>query len=410
MPKKAKELSALQVRRLSKPGLHAIGGVSGLHMLVKDTGARSWILRVKIGDRRPDIGLGGFPDVTLEQARSRAREVREQIRQGVDPLAARRASLDAMKLAQAKVLTFDQAAKLCWQAKQTEFRNTKHKADWINSLTLYASPVIGELPVADVDLPHVVKVLEPIWTTKTETATRVRQRIESVLSWAKVSKYRTGENPARWKGNLEHALPKPSKVAVIEHYRALPWQEVGAFMAELRKRDGIGARALEFAILTTARSGEVRGATWDEIDFDAKLWVLPATRMKANKIHRVPLSEPAIKLLNSLPRLEGCAYVFPSPRGKMLSDMSINAVTRRMGAAAVPHGFRSSFKDWARSCTRYEDEVSELALAHVSDDKTRAAYARDELLPKRKRLMHEWSKFCDMPATTKTNTIVSIRR
>lgn len=301
MPKKARELTALKVRRLNKPGLHAVGGVSGLDMLVKDTGARSWILQVKVGDRRPDIGCGGFPDVTLEQARNRAHDIREQIRQGVDPIASRRAAGDALKLAQAKMLTFDQAAKLCWQAKVSEFRNTKHKADWINSLTLYASPVIGERPVSDAALPHVAKVLQPIWTTKTETAKRVRQPIESVLSWAKVSEYRTGENPARWKGHLEHALPKPSKVAVVEHYAALPWQDVGEFMVELRKRDGIGARALEFLILTTARSGEVRGATWDEIDFDAKLWTVPAARMKANRTHRVPLSESAIRPLKSCP-------------------------------------------------------------------------------------------------------------
>jgi len=395
MPKKASELSALQVRRLTAPGFHAVGGVAGLHLLVKDTGARSWILRVKVGDRRPDIGCGGFPDVTLEQARQIAREMREQIRRGIDPIAARRATGLALRAAQAKALTFDQAAEACHAAKMVEFRNAKHRDDWISSLERYASKIIGDLPVADIELPHVVSVLKPIWTTKTETATRVRQRIESVLSWAKVSGYRTGENPARWKGNLEHALPKPARLQKIMHYPALPWQEVGAFMIELRKREGIGARALEFAVLTAARSGEVRGATWPEIDLHAKLWTIPATRMKAGKAHRVPLSEPAIKLLKALPRMEGCPYVFPSPRGKMLSDMSINSVTRRMKVDAVPHGFRSTFKDWCRTSTSYQDEVSELALAHVSTDATRAAYARDELLPKRERLMREWAKHCD---------------
>jgi integrase len=408
MPKKALELAAVQVRRLGKPGLHAVGGVSGLHLHVKETGARSWILRVKVGDRRPDIGLGGFPDVTLEQARNRAREVREQIRRGIDPIAARRAVANALRAAQAKALNFDQAAQACHATKIGEFRNAKHKDDWISSLNRYASPVIGSLPVADIELPHLVRVLEPIWTTKTETATRVRQRIESVLSWAKVSGYRTGENPARWKGNLEHALAKPARLQRVTHYPALPWPEVGAFMAKLRKREGIGARALEFAILTASRSGEVRGATWDEIDLRAKLWTIPAERMKAGKPHRVPLSEPAIRLLKGLPRLEGSPYVFPSSRGKQLSDMSINSVTRRMDVGVVPHGFRSTFKDWCRSATSYADEVSELALAHVSTDATRAAYARDELLPKRERLMREWAKFCE--TVSGKSSVVPIRR
>ena len=408
MPKKARELSPLQIKRLSKkPGFPAVGGVAGLHLHVTKTLAASWILRATIGDDRADLGCGGYPDVTLAQARESAREKRSQIDRGIDPREAGRAVRLALKAAQAKALTFDQAATACHAAKMVEFRNAKHRDDWISSLTRYASPIIGQLPVAQVDLPHVVNVLEPIWTTKTETATRVRQRIEAVLSWAKVGLYRTGENPARWKGNLEHVLPKPSKVAVIEHYPAIPWQDVGAFMVELRKREGIGARALEFSILTAARSGEVRGAKWDEIDLAAKLWTVPAERMKANKTHRVPLSEPAIKLLKSLPRLQGCSYVFPSPRGKMLSDMSINSVTRRMGVDAVPHGFRSTFKDWCRSVTSFQDEVSELALAHVSTDVTRAAYARDELLPKRERLMRDWGRYLEtVPSTGK---VVPIR-
>jgi integrase len=395
MPKKAKERSAVEVKRLSKkPGFHAVGGVAGLHLNVTDNRA-SWILRVQIGDKRSDLGCGGYPDVTLAQAREKAREKRLQIERGIDPREARRAVALALRAAQAKALTFDQAAQACHAAKMVEFKNAKHRDDWISSLNRYAGPIIGDLPVASVDLPHIVRVLEPIWSKKTETATRVRQRIESVLSWAKVSGYRTGDNPARWKGNLEHALPKPARLQKVMHYPALPWQEVGAFLVQLRKREGIGARALEFAILTAARSGEVRGATWPEIDLQAKLWTIPAARMKAGKVHRVPLSEPAIRLLKSLPRLEGCPYVFPSPRGKMLSDMSINSVTRRMSVDAVPHGFRSTFKDWCRSSTSYQDEVSELALAHVSTDATRAAYARDELLPKRERLMREWAKFCE---------------
>ena len=398
MPKKALELSAVQVKRLTKQGLHAVGGVAGLQLQVKQTGARSWILRTQVGARRRDIGLGGYPDVPLATARERAREAREQIRQGIDPVEARQATRAALIAEQAKKLTFSEAAAQCHSTKTPEFRNVKHASDWINSLTRYADPLIGKIPVAQVELAHVVKVLKPIWLTKTETATRVRQRIESVLAWATVSGYRIGDNPARWKGNLEHALAKPSKVRKRTHFAALPWQEMGAFIVELRKREGIDARALEYLILTAARSGEVRLATWDEIDFDSKIWTVPADRMKAGKAHRVPLSEPAILLLEILPRFEGSLFVFTSPRGGSMSDMSISSVCRRMKVHAVPHGFRSSFKDWARSSTAYPDELSELALAHVSSDATRAAYARDELLPKRKRLMADWAKYCGVVA------------
>ena len=394
MPKKAKELSAIEVNRIVKPGLRAVGGVAGLHLQIKDSGARSWILRVKIGSKRRDIGLGGFPDVTLRAARDSAREARELIRQGIDPIAERKSAKVALISAQAKELSFEKAAVLCHRSKLPAFRNKKYGSDWLSSVERYVIPSIGRLPVADVDLPHIVKILEPIWTIKTETATRVRQRIEAVLAWATVSGYRTGDNPARWKGNLEYALPNPSKVHTVKHFAALPWQEMGKFMADLRERGGIGALALEFLILTAARSGEVRLATWDEIDLDAKLWTVPADRMKAEKAHRVPLTSPAVALLNALPRFQDSPYVFSGVRGGPLSDMSVSAVCRRMKVEAVPHGFRSTFKDWARSSTSYADEVSELALAHVSSDATRAAYARDELLPKRTRLMRDWGKFC----------------
>jgi integrase len=319
--------------------------------------------------------------------------VREQLRQGIDPLAARRAVQATLRAAAPRMLTFDQAAKQCHAKKAPEFRSAKHRNDWINSLTTHASPHIGTVPIDAVQVSHVLEVLRPIWNSKTETATRVRQRIEDVLDWATVSKLREGPNPAAWDGNLEHVLARPARVRKVEHHAAIPWGEVPAFMVELREREGMGARALEFAILTAARSGEVRLATWDEIDLEAKLWTVPGSRMKAGKPHRVPLSEPALELLRKLPRMEGSEYVFPAARGGALSDMSLSAVTRRMGVAAVPHGFRSSFKDWARSSTAYPDEVSELALAHVNSDATRAAYARDELLPKRKALMAAWAKY-----------------
>lgn len=395
MPKIARELTALHVKRLAKePGFHPVGGVAGLALEVKDTLAASWILRVVIGNERPDLGCGGYPTVTLEQARVIAREKREQIRQGIDPRVAKKAAQDALRAAQAKSLTFDDVAKLAHRAKAPEFKNHKHANQWINTLTTYASPTIGTLPVAAVDLPNVISVLEPIWQTKTETATRVRQRIEAVLAYATVNGYREGPNPAAWE-LLQHALPKAAKVRRVKHHSALPWQDVGEFMAKLKKHKGVGALALQFAILTAARSGEVRFATWDEFDLGAKLWTIPAGRMKAEKAHRVPLSDPAIALLKSRPRHVGTEFVFSAKQGKPVSDNTLSKVLRDMGVDAVPHGFRSTFKDWARTSTAFADEVSELALAHVNSDATRAAYARDELLPKRKALMAVWAKYCD---------------
>jgi len=361
-----------------------------------------------VGAKRRDIGLGGFPDVTLSQAREKAREAREKIRQGIDPAAERRAAREALVAAQAKALTFDQAAHRCHESKVDEFRNEKHKRDWISSLQRHASPVIGPLPVNEVELAHVLEVLEPIWKDKTETATRVRQRIESVLTWATVRGYRQGENPARWDGNLKEVLPNPSKIAKVRHHRGVSWQEVGAFMERLRQREGTAARALEFAILTAARSSEVRLATWDEIDLQEALWTVPADRIKAGRTHRVPLSQDAVRLLEAIPRMEGSPYVFPAPRGGALSDMSLSAVCKRMGVDATPHGFRSTFKDWARNCTNYADEVSELALAHVNSDATRSAYARDELLPQRRRLMREWASFCAYPRVQNSANDLSI--
>ncbi|MFO7593449.1 MAG: integrase arm-type DNA-binding domain-containing protein [Pseudomonadota bacterium] len=407
MPKKAKELSPLEVKRLASPGLHAVGGVAGLLLQVTPTGARSWVLRATVGAKRRDIGLGGFPDVTLAQARERAREAREQIRQGIDPVEQRRAARDALRAEQAKRLTFDDAAKQFLARKSSEFKNAKHAAQWGSTLETYASPIIGKLPVDRIELAHIVQVLEPIWTTKTETATRLRGRIESVLAFATASGFREGDNPARWRGNLDAVLPKPRKLAKVTHHRALPFDQMPDFMIELRKREGMGARALEFAILTAARSGEVRGATWAEINLDAKLWTIPADRMKAGKEHTVPLSTAAVKLLKALPRMKGNDHLFPAPRGGQLSDMSLSAVTKRMGVDAVPHGFRSTFRDWCAERTHYPNEVAEMALAHTIGNKVEAAYRRGDLLLKRARLMADWCKFINSPA--RSGEVVSIR-
>ena len=394
MPVKAKELSATEVRRISKPGRHAVGGVSGLLLVVKDTGAKSWILRTVVGSKRRNIGLGGFPDVPLAQAREKARQMKELILDGIDPVEERRDRQQALVKNQAKRLTFAQAAKLCHDKKSSEFRNAKHSMDWISSVNRYAIPIIGNIPVSEINLPHILKVLEPIWKTKTETATRLRQRMEAILAWASVSGHRSGDNPVRWKGHLDAILPTPNKIRTRNHFAALPWKDIGAFMKTLRKKRGTSCRALEFLILTAARSGEVRLATWDEIDLENNVWTIPAPRMKAGKEHTVPLTDQAANILRKLPRFENSDYVFAAPRGGPLSDMSLSMVCRRMEIDAVPHGFRSTFRDWCAENTNFPREVAEMALAHTIESKVEAAYRRGDLFQKRIKLMKSWEKFC----------------
>lgn len=412
MPAIAKPLGAAQVARKVKPGLHAVGGVPGLQLQVTPTGARSWVLRIVVGTKRRDIGLGSFGAVTLAQARERARDMRAKVWEGIDPVEQRRAARARLIAEQAKAITFEEAARRAHGAKELGFRNVKHRADWISSLERYAFPLVGSLPVGKVEVAHVQQVLNPIWHTRTETASRLRQRIESVLSWATVSGYRSGDNPARWKDNLKELMPAPDKIRKHVHYAALPWQDVPAFIAEIRKREGVSARALEFAILTAARSGEVRGATWGEVDLDRALWTVPAERMKEGKKHQVPLPPEVVVMLRKMRSASSSGLIFKAPRGGPLSDMALNGLCRRMNVPAVPHGFRSSFKDWCRNNTRYADEVSELCLAHVSSDATRAAYARDALLPQRRELLQAWAKYCSkpIPAMKSAATVTSIRK
>ena len=410
MPKKAKELSALDVKRITKPGRHAVGVVPGLVLNVKpDTGAKSWMLRTVIGNRRRCLGLGGYPEITLAQAREKAREAREKIRQGIDPIEERQAQKQAYWKLQNGRMTFAEAARLCHEKKTAEFKNDKHIKQWISSVNRYAVPTIGRMAVEDIDLPDILKVLEPIWQEKTETATRLRQRLEQILNWAAVSGYRSGENPARWKGHLDAVLPAPGKIKKVSHHAALPWQEMGAFMTALRKKQGMAARCLEFIILTAGRSGEARLATWDELDLESRIWTVPAERMKAGKEHKVPLTDDAVKLLKSLPRLEGSPYVFAAPRGGPLSDMSISAVCRRMKVDAVPHGFRSTFRDWCSENTNFPREVAEMALAHTIESKVEAAYRRGDLFEKRRKLMDAWAGFCNTVQTEEKADILPIR-
>jgi len=394
MPKRARARSAIEIRRLTTPGIYAAGDVAGLHLRVKHRDSRAWILRVVIGAKRRDIGLGAYPSVTLDEAREKARAARRQIAEGKDPVQERRQARATLIAAHGKTRTFNEAAKAVLTWKTREFRNAKHAKQWEATLETYAAPLLGSLPVASIETGHVVNVLESIWTKKTETATRVRQRIETVLDWAIASGYMTGPNPARWKGHLDKLLPHANKVRKVRHHRALAYKDLPAFMPRLREQAGLAARALEFAIVTVGRSGEVRGATWAEIDREAHLWTIPAERMKAQRAHRVPLSAAAVRVLEALPVMEGTDLVFPAARGGQLSDMTLIAVLRRMEVDAVPHGFRATFKTWATECTATPHGVIEAALAHALADKTEAAYWRGDLLAKRRDLMDAWAVYC----------------
>lgn len=409
MPKRAPELSALTVARLKDEGRHAVGGAPGLHLrIVGDS--RAWVLRIKIGAKRHDIGLGPYPEVSLADARETARLHRKKVRDGENPLAEKRRARAALRLEAATAKTFKDCAEAYVDAHKAGWRNEKHVKQWSASLKSYAYPKIGALPVATIDTGLVLDVLRPIWADKTETASRLRGRIENILDWAKVSGYREGENPARWRGHLDKLLPARSKVRKIVHHAALPYAEIGAFMGELRAREGVSARALEFAILTAARSNEVRGATWGEMDLANGLWIISAERMKAGKEHRVPLAKAAIALLKTLPRIEGTDHVFPAPRGGALSDMALTAVLKRMDRSDLTqHGFRSTFRDWAGETTSYPREVIEHALAHQLKDKAEAAYQRGDLLAKRSRLMADWAKFCAVTWNKGANVIAMKR-
>ena len=403
MPRKASELTAIAIQRLTAPGLHFVGGVAGLALQVLPSGARTWVLRITVGAQRRDMGMGGYPDVPLAKAREAARVARAKVRSGIDPIEEGRAARSALKARQAAALTFEQCAAAYISANAVGWKNAKHAQQWRNTLAQHAYPKLGMLLVRDVGLPHVLAVLEPLWLTTTETASRLRGRIESVLDWATVRGYRSGDNPARWRGHLDKLLPAPSKVAKPEHHTAVALADVSGFVLKLRAAEGMGARALEFAILTAARSGEVRGARWAEVDRQAKLWVIPAARMKAGKEHRVPLSDAALSLLDALPKIDAGDLVFPASRtglggvAKPLSDMALTTVMRRMGLDAVPHGFRSTFRDWCSERTNYPRDVAEMALAHTIGDKVEAAYRRGDLFDKRRRMMDDWAAFLARP-------------
>ena len=392
MPIKVKALTAKAVRELVEPGRYPVGTVPGLMLWVSPAGARSWVLRTMVGARRADIGLGGYPGVTLAEAIDKARAAKDEITKGVDPVQRKRDERSSSEL------TFRKVAENFIALKKSEWKNIKHGQQWENTLETYAYPTIGHLPVSEIEMSHLIKLLGEHWDTKNETMVRVRNRIEMILDSAAVQGFRSKENPARWKGNLSLILPSPRKVNKRKHHKALPFAAVPDFMKALGLVEGISSKALKFAILTAARSGEVRGATWSEIDLDAGMWEIPAVRMKSGRAHRVPLPHAAVTLLNKMPHFKDCNLVFPGRSLQALSDMSLLAVMRRMKVDAVPHGFRSSFRDWAAETTAHPNEVCEMALAHAVGDETEEAYRRGDLLQKRAKLMEDWAAYLGEPA------------
>ncbi|MBS1767174.1 MAG: integrase arm-type DNA-binding domain-containing protein [Acidobacteria bacterium] len=405
------KLSAAKVAKCATPGYLLDGG--GLYLQVAPRASRrgdsakstpaslvtkSWCFRYRDRGtgRLREMGLGPFPDVSLEAARGKAAELRELLRAGRDPMAERAARRATLRADLAKEMTFDQAAAACISDRRAEWRSEKHAAQWSSTLATYVSPVIGKLPVSAIDLALVRKVLDPIWLTKNETASRVRQRIETVLAWATVSGFRKGENPARWRGHLDQLLPKPSKIQKAEHHPALPYDKIGAFVAELRQKASTSALALEFTILTAARTREVLEASWEEFDLERRIWVIPAARMKAGKAHTVPLSPRAMEILEAMGEVQEGSHVFLGGReGAPLSNMAMIALLKRMGRSDITvHGFRSTFRDWAGEQTTFPREVIEHALAHQLKDRAEAAYARSTLPEKRRKLMEAWAEYC----------------
>jgi integrase len=393
MARRVRILTVLAVAKLNKPGFHLVGIVPGLGIKISASGAKSWILRLRVHGRYRDMGLGPFPEVPLAEARNIAFEKRSVVRQGLDPIELRRLSRAQANTEKESNIRFIEAAKEYIHAHRLGWKNAKHALQWETTLTKYAYPVIGEICARKITLKDILKIIEPIWVTKTETASRLRGRIESVLDWATVHGYREGANPARWKGNLDMLLPARGKVAKVKHFEALPWDQCPEFFSTLKRHNGVSVEALKFCILTACRSGEVRGAAWSEINLDKAVWTIPAERMKAGREHRVPLSSQALKILNGMPRFVSEDLVFPSPRGAMLSDMALMAVLKGITDHSTVHGFRSSFRDWAGESTKYPREVIEHALAHQLKNKAEAAYARGDLFMKRISLMESWADF-----------------
>jgi len=400
MARVSNRLTAISVQRAKEPGRYADGG--GLYLQVGPTGGKSWLFRYTRHGKAREMGLGAVNVLSLADARAAA-AVRQTLAAGADPLEAREAERRRQEAEASSGMTFAECASAYIDAHKAGWRNEKHVAQWSMTIKTYAEPVFGALPVRAVDLNLVLKVLEPIWQAKPETAARLRGRIEAILDWAAVRGYRSADNPARWKGHLDKLLPPRSKVQRVRHHAALPYEEMGAFMGALRNREEGAARALEFTILTAARTSEVLNARWDGFDLGAKVWSIPGERMKAGKDHRVPLPEAGMAVLTKMAEVRQGPFVFPGQkRDRPLSNMVFLQLLKRMGRADLTaHGFRSTFRDWAAERTAFSREVAEMALAHTIGDKVEAAYRRGDLFDKRRELMEAWAGFCAIaPAET----------
>lgn len=408
MARAINRLSALQVKTLKLPGYYADGG--NLWLQVARGGSKSWVLRYTLAGKAREMGLGSVSTFTLQDARDRAQAARKLLADGVDPIDAKRDAQQQARMEASSRRTFASCAAAYVKAHEAGWKNAKHAAQWTATLETYAFPVLGEMLVCDVETAHVLRLLEPVWRTKAETASRLRGRIENILDWATVQKYRSGDNPARWRGHLDKLLPARSKVQKVQHHPALPWREMGAFMRELRGQQGTAARAVELIILTACRTSEAFNADWREIDLAQRTWTIPAVRMKAGKEHIIPLSDAAVSVLQAQAAAHGMeGFIFPGTRsGKPLSNMAGLMLLKRMGRADLTvHGFRSAFRDWAGESTNHPREVIEHALAHQLKDKAEASYARGTLFEKRRVLMADWAQHCDRVATN--GEVVHIR-
>lgn len=396
---RARPLTSAQVEAITRPGTWRVD--AQLYLQVRDHGTRSWLFRYQRGGRPRWMGLGPVELVPIAEARKKALECRVQLLNGVDPFEAREAERPAPQPGPARkpsVPTFATCAEQYIAAHEAGWKNDKHRAQWVSTIRSYANPVIGKLAVSEVAVGHIVSILQrdDLWTAKPETAGRLRGRLERILDWARAMGHREGTNPARWKGSLSHLLPPLNKVQRIKHHAAIPYADLPALVAELSARHGTSAEALLFLILTAARTGEVIGATWGEVNLDDAVWVVPSARMKSGRPHRVPLSDGAVALLRALPARKG--LLFPGARpGKPLSSMAMLELLRGLrGHGVTVHGLRSSFRDWAAECTGYPREVAEAALAHVVGDRTEAAYLRTAFFDQRRRLMADWASFCGL--------------
>jgi integrase len=400
------QLTAIKVQKIKKPGYHADG--AGLWLQVSQAGGKSWIFTYSLRGRAREMGLGSASRVTLAEARDERDKCNRLLREHIDPIEHRKRQRAEAALSERATITFKEAAAAYTAAHRAGFKNRKSAVQWVSTLATYAEPMIGNLSVRDINTGHIHRILEPIWSKKSVTASNLRGRVEAVLDWARVKGYRDGENPARWRGNLDHLLPKPSKIRKVEHHPALPYAELPTLMLKLQRREGPAARALEFTILTAARLGEALNATAQEIDHASKVWIVPAEHMKGGVEHRVPLCKRALELASS----GNGGFLFPSRYlgGKSISDTALRLLLRELGYHDITvHGFRATFKTWAMERTRFDNYVVEAALAHISGDKVERAYARSDVLQKRAALMASWAEFCASKPEQKSKTVVPLR-